>query len=391
MSDEITERGAPSVHRMFQYNKLGTNSNKYWEIKWWEEDSHCIVKYGRVGAEAIEESSRTRKYVEDKIREKVKKGYKPVDLHTVKPIQVVNGSTAKVMGQKEHWLMSSIIGAANNSIKSYLAIPVDALSMGQIMSGRRILQRIQTAVGSDVHQTVIDNLVEDYFNTIPTQLPARIDKAVVVDRFVRHLADQEVRLQQLEAAIKNIKAPVVTQFDTVTSEYMQLGVKLEYMTVTDPLHQEWSDYIVKTGNNIVSVVELFKVEIPEERKAYGKCDVDNVHTLFHGTHTDNVRHIFGGGLIIPKIAANGRRFGDGIYFADHSARSMSYTRGNLRVMFIADVKLGNPLILNGVDGDLKNAPEGHHSVWGQNSYSGMDEFIVYQPPQQTIKGLAVVR
>lgn len=88
--------------------------------------------------------------------------------------------------------------------------------------------------------------------------------------------------------------------------------------------------------------------------------------------------------------SNGSRFGRGIYFADRSLRSMNYTgssRGIPKMMFLADVALGTPVEKTGDAGDRFQIPDGYDSVWGKQSYSGMDEFVIQRKEQQTIRFL----
>ena len=94
---------------------------------------------------------------------------------------------------------------------------------------------------------------------------------------------------------------------------------------------------------------------------------------------------------MPRVYTNGRRFGAGIYLADHSAKSLNYTstvnRSAPTFLFITDANIGNPKKMTGSDSSLNKAPIGYDSVWGTDSYGGLDEFIIYETERQTIRAV----
>jgi hypothetical protein len=100
---------------------------------------------------------------------------------------------------------------------------------------------------------------------------------------------------------------------------------------------------------------------------------------------------------VPRTAANGRAFGDGIYFATKSTKSINYctARHGGNVLMLAEVAVGKFYTprSNSEVGRAKSAPSGYDSVWaiaGKTGYIQYDEVIVYQTSQQTIRYVVVL-
>lgn len=145
---------------------------------------------------------------------------------------------------------------------------------------------------------------------------------------------------------------------------------------------------------------IYKIRIPKERKRYEDSlkKYGNVEEVFHGSANSNLLSIIKGGLIIPKSNAPqvcGRAFGNGVYGAVNSSKSMNYSYGfwggrkshyNNNFLFIADFSMGK--IYSTDSGKPNGTPPGFDSLWakkGRSLYN--DELIVYSLSQCTIKYL----
>lgn len=378
----------PIERRKFQYTSLSGNNNKFYLTEVFS-DGRFVVTYGRVGdAGAVKDYGIVDSdFVRRKIREKQRKGYVEVQLHT--PTVVASDTTPASADPKVSQLVSWIFSEAGERIAQYLATSVDALSQSQIDLGRSILSRIYFSQKKG-DRGRLSLLVQDYYNTIPTQLPRRIDPDKLVDTFV--IADQENRLNQLEAALSTY---TVTQAGGTQLSALGAEIKAvpESHNAYDRIHQMLSKTLRPNG---VRVKDIFAVRIPQERTAYDAetFGAHHVLDLFHGTNNPNVRHILKSGLIIPRYAANGSRFGRGIYFSDAAWRSYMYTGSSYgvpKMLFIASVKVGNPWKDSGSNMSLTQAPAGYHSVWGTGSWSNRgDEIVVYKTSQQTLRAIVTV-
>jgi poly [ADP-ribose] polymerase len=378
----------PEIRRKFVLADLHNNHNKFWLVEYWP-DGRLKTTWGRVGVapQCKEKRDVSTHAMQKLIREKETKGYVEIDLYRpAAPAVHTSGLDARVAA-----LVQLIYTEANDRIASYLAVGLDALSQWQITEGRARLLTIQQLAANVRHRRDRERLaeaVEQYFNVIPTRLPARIEIDEVVNNFVANLAEHEDRLNQLEAAL-------ASQHPSTASALPGLdGVELDVLAQDSRAFQQIEDYVHRTAGG-ARVRDIFTVTILAERDAWEqeRHGKKNVRALFHGTRACNVRHILRSGLIIPQMPSNGSRWGRGIYFADMSRRSLNYcsTRSaSYKLLFIADVALGKAKKMDGDDPTLRKAPRGHDSVWGIKSYSGMDEYVIYRTSQQTIRAIATI-
>lgn len=394
----------PDLHRMFQFTDLGNNNNKFWIINAWKDapnTDRCIYQtlYGRVGSKeqaSVKEGS--WREVESLIREKTKKGYEEIELH--KPdLAVISADTSVKLPKSITRLVDMVFRSAGESIKDFLSTEVDALSEDQVETGRKILgdldreYRHYLRVGGQIPQILVD-LTQAYYKKIPTQLPSRINIEQTIKTLCETLDLQEDRLSQLSAALATIQAakgvPGLSLYDL-------LGAQIEEISTGCQEYEDVQRQFIETSRGArIQVHNIFGVHIPTERFSFQKNDFGSkqILSLIHGTRFQYVRHILKTGLIVPKVAANGRMFGDGLYFANESHKSLNYVQGyeNMKIMFLADVAVGDVYTATESMNSLKAAPNGFHSVLGKKGHTkswggklAHDEYIVYRQDQQTIR------
>lgn len=404
----FTPAGEPESRRKFQLTNLDGNNNKYYVVDVWPaggEEVFFRATYGRVGASAqVDERLTTRPWVERKIREKVAKGYQEVLLH--RPEVVLTApATATPVAPKVKDLVDVVFAEAGRQIASFLAVDVDALSPRQISAGRSLLLEAQRQFASwSASQAAGDfaalaATVQRFYNAIPTQLSARIARDQVVLNFCKEIAEQEDRLKQLEAAVATANA---RQGNPHVSLYDALGADIMLLPQNDRCYGEVHDYIARTAVHGYQprVRDIFAVAVPQDRSAFAQNTAGRRKTalLFHGTANQNVCHILRSGLICPRVASNGRMFGDGIYFANKCTKSTNYCRasgaGAPHMLFLAEVALGRQYVARDAMPGLKAAPDGYDSVWGKPAWTWplggglrFDEFIVYNAAQQSLRYL----
>lgn len=126
--------------------------------------------------------------------------------------------------------------------------------------------------------------------------------------------------------------------------------------------------------------------------------------MFHGTEKRNLCSIAESGLIIRKVYANGRAFGNGLYFAEQPEKSIGYTSvGNARwtngnedksVLLLYEVALGKQDVVRSVDSSLSGREMkrlGCDSVFAKGKCEDIgatfenNEFIVYNKDACTIR------
>jgi poly [ADP-ribose] polymerase 2/3/4 len=404
----ITPSGEPAERRRFQLTNLDGNNNKYYLVETWTlPDGQVFFRatYGRVGASPqVDEKVASVAWVERKVREKVNKGYQEVMLHRP-AVMAAAPVSATQLAPKVQQLVDYIYTEAGEKIASYLAVGVNSLSQDQIERGRKLLQLAQTQFAAWQHSPapaalhLLSGTVQSYYNTIPTQLPSRIDREQIVQDLCKAFDEQEDRLNQLEAAIATL---TVQKHDPRASRYDALGAEISLLPQNDRSYGEIFDLIDRTSVHgyKVRIRDIFMIRLPAERGAFeqNNCGRSQVARLFHGTAGHNVRHILRTGLICPRSPSNGRMFGHGIYFANKATKSTNYcsVRGRSipHFLFLADVAIGKSYVAREAMSDLREAPKGHDSVLGKaghtNAWGGKlqyDEFIVYHAPQQTLRYL----
>ena len=419
-ADEYTPPGVePPVERMmYQLTDLADNHNKFYLVELWPQTDGTIrfrATWGRVGAKPqVKEKLATRREVERQIDEKLRKGYRRVQLHEPKadapgPADATQSrESIPEIHPKISELVEWVFVEAGEHIQSYLAVPVDALSQAQVDEGRRLLAEAQNLFlryrlnpfRREQNHTALSATIQAYYNSIPTRLPAHIDREEVIKRYCNEFAEQEERLNQLEAAISTIKEQ---RLHPNYTRYQMLGARLNVLSAEDEVRTSLLEYIKRTQAHgyEVKVREVFEVEIPAERKAYeaNKRGTSHRELLFHGTHTRNVRHILRSGLICPKAPSNGRMLGNGIYLANRSTKSTNYCSSSKKdvpkMLLIVEAALGKRY--EAPTAQVKEPPRGYDSVWGKAGHTRIavaapqtllnDEFVVYSPAQQTIRYL----
>lgn len=399
--------GEATERRKFQLTNLDGNNNKFYLVETWDVGGSSVyfrATYGRVGTRPqVSEKWTTMHWVESQIRNKISKGYREITLH--RPTTTIAATVGTPIDSKVQRLVEDIYTEARDNIASYLAVEVDALSDQQIAQGRNLLLAAQQQYATWQHapsRSTADTLarvVEDYYNTIPTQLPHRIDRDQIILDFCKQFDEQEDRLNQLEAALATNNAQ---QRNPQVSLYDALGAELALVPQAARVYGAIKDYVERTcvHNYRVTVRDVFSVTVPEERRVFEQAQRKGIRTelLFHGTGSQNVRHILRTGLICPRSPSHGRMFGHGVYFANQSTKSANYCSTRRRsvpnMLFLADVAIGQPFVAKEAMPDLAAPPRGYDSVWGKAGHTAswgsllrFDEFIVYRAEQQTLRYL----
>lgn len=374
-----------TVKRRWTLTSVNVNNNKFWEIERLPATGATTVRWGRVGTKGQSKVFWwTESALSSKIREKEAKGYREIELHAVKQISVAGASSMSPAVQK---FVEAVFKAANESISTFLATTVDALSVNQINNGRRELSNVSGVLNANVSLVTKIAAVQAYYQVIPTKLPARLRDADVQRQLVSNfsLAEQETRLNQLEAALATYVAG-----GNASANYVALGAEIREIPPTHPAYKEIVGRIRATIPR-TPITGVFAVKIPNERAAYEAEDFgdQNISAMYHGTNSPNVRHILKSCLRVPKYkghVSNGSRLGFGIYLSPSAMRSYQYTGGYPPMMFGVDAKLGIVKSYDGREETLRQAPAGYHSTMGTKAHGGLgDEFVVYKESQVTIR------
>jgi len=312
--------------------------------------------------------------------------------------------------------------------------PLGQLALDQIDLAKQILDQARNQVHAkkpDVQE--LNRLTSQYYANIPHVLPHRINADLL--RFDDDgKIDRAMDILDVFADAKNVQA-VISKKSAVDSQYATLKADLEWVDPCSPAWK-WIDSMVhgtRAGNHSalgkLKTHKIFKVNRHEEEKnwleaseaiakrcgkyipseVYSKLvdkreDVDlemmklykkaNILPGWHGTRRANMIGITTKGLLIRPsgVAHAGSMYGDGIYWAVHSTKSMNYcdvkgsywAQGSNKTayLFLADVAFGNQKIVAGSHFYTKDNIKPNDSVWAKSGGgSGLynDELITYTP------------
>ena len=381
----MTQVSVATLRQQFILSDPTSGHNKVWQIEWDEKTGMATVAWGKVGAQ-LQTQTRNMSFgeVQGKINEKTGKGYREVQLHHPATVEAMAVPTVGISSSVTE-LMKFIAMEAGRQINTYSAVPIFELSKDQIVLGRDAITRAHNQ-GGPRH---IDK-IQDYLNIIPTKLPwsRRIDDSDLVAWFASKEPELYAQLDQLEA---NLTVYQSTKAGN-TSLFAGLPVEIEEFSSQDEDYEPLMR-LVQWGRR--SNIRAYRLKIIPERQAWEQETVgkSNMMTLFHGTRSYNLQKILYGGLKIMPVAANGSRFGRGLYFADNVRRSYNYAESQYRkwrCIFVNDVALGKTFKTpRDLPSHASTAPTGYDSVHGTNSNSGMDEFVVYRESQKTTRALLV--
>jgi poly [ADP-ribose] polymerase len=310
--------------------------------------------------------------------------------------------------------------------------PLGQLSVDQITKGKDILEEARKIVHDKKPDVLeLNRLTNLYYSNIPHNFGyTRINPDVL--RFdADNKIDKAFDILDVFADAKEVEK-VISKKSAVDSQYSTLNADLEYVDPSDPTWK-WIDLMLhKTRANNHAFLgnlkthKVFKVARKEEDKYFlatvekvakecGKHNPSSVYAKlvkerpdlpkdlrevyekanvcpgWHGTRRANMIGITTKGLLIRPsgVVHAGSMYGDGIYWASNSTKSINYcdVRGSYwaqgtnktAYLFLADVALGNQEMARGSYFYTKKNIAPKHSVWAEAGKSGVlnDEFITY--------------
>jgi len=258
--------------------------------------------------------------------------------------------------------------------------------------------------GADADDDRVKKANSAYFSLIPKAFSMRISADDMILTSDAVLKEFDI-LDQLETGVKMGAAMTGSTNQRLTA----LGTDIEFLNDLDEV-KRIKAYVrgSKAGNHRgtdvwdYDVAAIYRVRLPSERSRYDAAvrRYGNVQEVFHGSANANILSIMKGGLIIPPSTAGhvtGRMFGDGIYGASNSTKSLNYSIGywgarrsgsGNAFLFLADFAMGRTQTAT----SSCHPQRGYDSIWakkGSSLYN--DELIVYHLDQCTLKYLIEMR
>lgn len=409
------------------------NNNKFYYIDLYDNDQ-VQIRYGRYIEENGElkvqsdtTSAGGEGLFDRKLREKTGKGYKPqpvLEDNSSSPgaaqknagLEEIALSQIRTQSDEVRALISylcniNIHNIVENSAIKYnkdtglFSTPSGLITVDGIRDGRELLSKIKTKIDKgkwDVHYI---KLLDQYLTIVPRDFgrkrpdpkelfpdDAEIQKqAGILDSLEASLTSYAEKKAKGEYDIKEDDAPPPPPqlFDTAIelltdqTEFDRIKKQFEKSAKTE--HQSIKHLTLK---------RVYTVEIAKMKREYDERGAvkGNVHRLWHGTSAANVLSIFKSGFMLtPPSSAHiaGKAFGNGLYFAPASTKSLQYAggfwggkQGKKTYMFLNDIAVGKAFEPKTTTSS--NPPAGYDSYWARAGKAGWlinDEVIVFDAAQ----------
>lgn len=408
--------------------ETGENKNKYWEIDLYD-NGDVVTRWARVGYDPQSKTfpNAGKEFMEQKLKEKERKGYseqktvggitnggiapttnvKNADLNIIAKTQIVK--TANPILSK---LIDRLVAAnvhkitANtqityNSSTGLFATPLGIVTMEGLTEARDILADIAPLVRSRKFGSEADSLLSKYLRIVPQSLGMGRFNTQTVIPDDNAIQKQNDLIDSLESSYQALQTTPPKKTDGKPLEQV---FKVDMDVLTDNRERDrltnWFERSKKSMHSYdkVKVKEIFTITIHDMANAFDN-KLGNNEEVWHGTSQANCLSILKSGLKTspPNTAAiAGKMFGNGIYGAKASSKSMGYTfgrwgqggTGDSGWLFVCNFAMGKTYITY----DSCNQPRNHDSVWakaGRGLYN--DELIVYKNNQCNIKYLLEIK
>jgi len=402
--------------------KDGTQHNKVWYGELYDNDD-VITRWGRVGydlqsktfsgvgegfllkkkAEKLRgKSGGDSVYTEAKIVDASTPTVGPTkaptvavnNLHEIAKSQIIKSShpvldklIERLVRSNVHKITSSTNITLNDSTGLFQT-PLGIVTPDAIVEARTILADTLPYVRKQDYGTNLNRLVSQYLRLIPQNIGMKFNVQNILPN-VDAVQKQGDILDALEASYKAITTPKPSADGKKTAQEQVFQVDLDVADGRDAARLEaWYEKSKKSqhGYDRIKVRNVFKVTIKDMAQAFNP---DNVTEVFHGTSEANCLSILKSGLKTspPSTAAiAGKMWGNGVYGAINSSKSLGYTFGrwgqsstDTGWLFICQFGMGKIYYPTGY-GNCHRPPSGYNSVWATVKNTGLnhDELIVYE-------------
>jgi poly [ADP-ribose] polymerase len=402
------------------------NNNKYWLGKQYD-DGNWSAEWGRVGCAKPSSGtwSDSKKSMDSVVRSKIRDGYteaktigegvasgggnaSPVRnadlLATAKQdlLKVSNPTLEKLIRRFVDANVHKITTSTQitfNSTTGLFATPLGIVTPEGLTEARDLLADIAPLVRKGKFTTEADALLCKYLRIIPQSLGMKrftVQTLIPDDNAIQKQNDLIDALESSYQAMSTAPAPKAGSAPKASVFKVDLDV-LNDSSERDRLTRFFEkSKKSQHGYDNVRVREIYVVNIHDMTNAYERQTTPH-QEVFHGTSQANCLSILKSGLKVspPSTAAiAGKMFGNGIYGAINSTKSLGYTfgrwgqggTGDAGWLFICDFAMGKIQTVN--DSKYNGADRGYDSIWAKAGYAlRNDELIVYRNSQVKIKYL----
>lgn len=301
------------------------NSNKFYIIER-ISTNQIVARYGRINEGSA--GSKTYQYgrLESLYKSKIRKGYvDKTNLYEqtrdgiVKPKQKVVNKYSDPVTQK---FFEYLLNESRNAVNSVITTDVSDLTLLHVEASKKKLLLIVDAISTDDIKRANELLVEQ-FEIIPrfisrvggvSKLLFSNDK----EKNAKILEKEYQLLESIEALVKQSSNKNQNEAQSVEYSYTLSKVVGDKF---DELVEKYKRGLIRDYKDTY-IANIFSVDVKRQLS-----DVGNNQLHWHGSKTQNWNSILDNGLKIrPKgIPTTGAMFGNGIYFAPLSQKSVGYT------------------------------------------------------------------
>lgn len=408
------------------YADVSENSYKEWYGYLFDNDD-VKTEWGRVGEykkQSKDFPGAGESFFDKKVREKEKKGYvieKRLDgtqgasipvansnLHEIAKKQIIKDSTNSVLSKlverfvqsNVHKITSSTNISYNSQTGLFTLVNGSIITPEAIVEARDILAEITKYVRNRNYGNVFNKVVVDYLKLVPQHIGMKFN--------VRNIFPDEDSCQKQNDILDSLESSVNTLKNsnniTVNEDSGEEVFKVDLEILDDSKEfnrlSGWYKSSMKSchGYDSIKIKNIFRVKIHEMDNGFNKNLGNNIE-VFHGTSEANCLSILKSGLkTAPPSTAyiTYKLWGNGIYGAINSSKSLGYTYGKWGNsvgesgwLYICDFAMGNTYFPNSGGQSRKPFTSGYDSTWAKAGNTGLlhDELIVYENSQVNIKYL----
>lgn len=283
-----------------------------------------------------------------------------------------------------------------NSVTGLFTTPLGPIKQEGIDQARNMLVEIKKCMIKKC--STLSKLVSDYCRVIPQHVGYKFTiESVFPD--LDAIEKQSNILDSLEATLKAMRTSVPAADGKPVS--VEKVFEVDFNLLTDAQEQKrLEDYYHKSmksmhGYGHVKIRQMFSVRIVEMAKAFDRA-LGTIQEVYHGTSQANLLSILKSGIkTSPPSSAYiaGKMFGNGVYGAVNSSKSLGYTfgrwggsSGDSGWLFVCDFAMGK---IDYPNSTCSRPSSGCDSIWAKSNKVGLnhDELIVYRNNQVNIKYL----
>jgi len=419
-----------------QYGRVGAvNAAK--EVRVCTDKTHAEAVVAQIIKEKTKKGYNEIELVQSDVGSEKGKLKIETQLVSVETLEKSGIKVEKAVESNLHFEVRSLVGQWFNATAQFIEVnldtkkcPLGQLSLTQITKGRDILNECRKL--TQMSRTPVDELnrlTSAYYGNIPHNLGRKIDADIL--RFDSdERIDKGLDILDIFTDAKNAEK-VLAPRSGVDAQYATLNSEISFIPPQEILYKWLEKMLLETrasnhgGLGRIKLHRAFSVNKKSESAHFGRTaeqiasecgkqvfpdalkrvaserpDVPkelqdtyrraNVLPVWHGTRRANMVGITTKGLLIRPsgVPHAGSMFGDGIYWAAHSTKSINYTdaRGSYwaaggadkAFLFLADCAFGNQRIVNDAQFFRKSDLRKDHSVWAKSGRSLVnDELIVY--------------